>query len=77
MSRSPRSTAPSADRVRRWIADRVSEGCGMVVVTHHVAEVWDLATRVAVLLGGTWACDEAVAGTAEAFVTRYQAMTGA
>jgi hypothetical protein len=36
--------------------------------------VWDVATRVAVMASGRWRCDEAVAGTAEAFIPRYQAL---
>ena len=34
---------------------RLGQGLGLVLVTHHLAEVWDLATRVAVLVGGRWA----------------------
>ena len=30
-------------------------GLGVVLVTHHLTEVWELATRVAVLVDGRWA----------------------
>jgi ABC-type sugar transport system ATPase subunit len=49
----------------------------MVLVTHHLAEVWAVATRVAVMVGGRWRCDEAVTGTAETFLPRYQALADA
>jgi ABC-type sugar transport system ATPase subunit len=49
----------------------------MVLVTHHPAEVWDVATRAAVLVAGRWCSDEPVSGTAEAFTSRYQAMVHA
>ncbi|MGH7511341.1 MAG: D-xylose ABC transporter ATP-binding protein, partial [Gemmatimonadales bacterium] len=68
---------PSAARLRETLQAILASGGAMVVVTHHLAEVWGLATRVAVLLGGRWVCDEPIDGTAEAFVARYQAMTGA
>jgi ABC-type sugar transport system ATPase subunit len=59
------------------LSARRDEGLGQVIVTHHLAEVWDLATRVAVLVDGRWVCDEPRAGPLGAFLTRYREWTGA
>lgn len=67
---------PSAARLTETLRLVLAGGGAMVVVTHHLAEVWELATRVAVLVRGRWACDEPVAGPPEAFISRYQAMAG-
>ena len=48
-----------------------------MLVTHHLAEAWELATRVAVLVAGRWACDEPLAGPLEAFLPRYREWLGA
>jgi heme exporter protein A len=68
---------PSAARLRETLRGILAEGGAMVVVTHHPAEVWDVATRAAVLVAGRWRSDEPVSGTAEAFTSRYQAMVDA
>ncbi len=68
---------PSAGRLRETLAGICADGGALVVVTHHLAEVWDLATRISVLVGGRWMCEEPVAGTAEEFLPRYQAMSDA
>ena len=44
--------AAAADRLRGMLEARRADGLGLVIVTHHLAEVWELATRVAVLVGG-------------------------
>ena len=44
--------AAAADRLRAELRARRAEGLGIVVVTHHLAEVWEVATRVAVLVEG-------------------------
>jgi ABC-type sulfate/molybdate transport systems ATPase subunit len=69
--------AASADRLRATLTARRDEQRGLVVVTHHLAEVWDLATRVAVLVEGRWACDEARVGPLTAFLPRYREWIGA
>lgn len=69
--------ATAADRLRSDLRARLGEGLGMVVVTHHLAEVWDLASRVAVLVGGRWAADEPRAGSLDEFLPRYYGMIGA
>ena len=69
--------AASADRLRTTLASRRDEGRGLVIVTHHLAEVWELATRVAVLVEGRWVCDEPCAGPLTAFLPRYREWIGA
>jgi len=67
----------SADRLRDELRARRAEGLGLVIVTHHLAEVWDLATRVAVLVEGRWVCDEPKVGTLDGFLPRYREWIGA
>jgi heme exporter protein A len=69
--------ASAADRLRSDLRERVSKGLGLVVVTHQLAEVWDLASRVAVLLDGRWAVDEPRTGALESFLPRYGGLIGA
>jgi heme ABC exporter ATP-binding subunit CcmA len=69
--------ATAAARLRSDLQRRLSQGLGVVIVTHHLAEVWELASRVAVLVGGRWAVDEPRAGTLESFLPRYQELIGA
>jgi heme exporter protein A len=69
--------ATAAARLRIDLHRRLKQGLGLVIVTHHLAEVWDLASRVAVLVGGRWAADEQRTGTLEAFLPRYQGLIGA
>jgi heme ABC exporter ATP-binding subunit CcmA len=67
----------SAERLRGELATRLAEGLGMVIVTHRLGEVWGVATRIAVLAEGRWACDEPRSGTLEGFLPRYQGLVGA
>ena len=69
--------AASAERLRGELAARVAEGLGMVIVTHRLGEVWSVATRVAILSEGRWACDEPRAGGLDGFLPRYQGLVGA
>jgi ABC-type multidrug transport system ATPase subunit len=69
--------ATAASRLRSHLQARLAQGLGVVIVTHHLAEVWDLASRVAVLVGGRWAVDEPRAGTLDSFLPRYQALISA
>jgi heme exporter protein A len=69
--------ASSADRLRAELRERRSQGLGIVVVTHHLGEVWDVATRVAVMVEGRWVCDEPVTGPLELFLPRYREWIGA
>lgn len=47
----------AADRVRALLSERRRAGTTILVVTHHLAEVWPLATRALVLQGGRWVHD--------------------
>jgi heme exporter protein A len=69
--------AASADRLRAALAQRRDQGLGLVIVTHHLAEVWELATRVAVLVEGRWVCDQSRSGPLDAFLPRYREWIGA
>ncbi|HEU4698333.1 MAG TPA: heme ABC exporter ATP-binding protein CcmA [Gemmatimonadales bacterium] len=68
--------APAAARFRALLAERVAGGRALVLVTHHLAEAWDLATRVGVLVGGRWAMEAPRPGSLEDFLPRYLALTG-
>jgi heme exporter protein A len=69
--------AASAERLGGELRTRRAEGLGLVIVTHHLAEVWDVATRVAVLVDGRWVCDEPRAGDLDGFLPRYREWIGA
>jgi heme exporter protein A len=69
--------ALASERLRAELGMRLREGVGAVVVTHHLSEIWDLATRVAVLIDGRWAIEEARTGNVDTFLTRYYGMTRA
>ena len=69
--------AIASERLRTELGMRLPQGVGAVVVTHHLSEIWDLATRVAVLIDGRWAIEEARTGSVESFLTRYYGMTRA
>jgi heme ABC exporter ATP-binding subunit CcmA len=69
--------AGSAERLGEELRARRAEGLGLVIVTHHLAEIWDVATRVAVLVEGRWVCDEPKAGPLDAFLPRYREWIGA
>jgi heme ABC exporter ATP-binding subunit CcmA len=73
--------AAAAERLRRLLQERRPARLGTIVVTHQVAEVWDLATRVAALVDGRWSmvADRREAGSSEAwdreadrFLARYR-----
>jgi heme exporter protein A len=69
--------AVASERLRTELGMRMGEGVGAVVVTHHLSEIWDLATRVAVLIDGRWAIEEARTGSVDTFLARYYGMTRA
>lgn len=64
--------APSADRIRAWLASRAAELCSMLLVTHQPAEVWELATHVGVLASGRWAILEPRSAELDPFQLRYR-----
>jgi heme ABC exporter ATP-binding subunit CcmA len=67
--------ATAADQLRAELGARLAAGAGIVMVTHQLTDVWDLAARVAVLAGGRWIVDEPRAGSLETFLPRYQRLT--
>jgi heme ABC exporter ATP-binding subunit CcmA len=67
--------AAAAGQLQGELRARLAAGAGIVMVTHQLTEVWDLAARVAVLSGGRWVADEPRAGSLETFLPRYQRMT--
>jgi len=69
--------AAAADRLRADLRIRLAEGLGVVLVTHHLTEVWELASRVAVLVNGGWAADEPRTGALDTFLPRYYGLIGA
>ena len=69
--------AAAADRLRADLRTRLAEGLGVVLVTHHLTEVWELASRVAVLVNGAWAADEPRTGALDTFLPRYYGLIGA
>ncbi len=64
--------APTAERLRLVLRRRLARGAAAVLATHHLGEIWDLVTRVAVLAGGRWALEEERRGELAAFLPRYQ-----
>ncbi len=64
----------SAGRLRASLARRAGEGRAAVLVTHQLAEAWELATRVAVLSAGRWVLEEPRAGAYAAFAARAEAL---
>ncbi|HEX3236662.1 MAG TPA: heme ABC exporter ATP-binding protein CcmA [Gemmatimonadales bacterium] len=64
--------AGAAARLRAMLRERLTDGLGMVIVTHHLAEVWEIATRVAVMVDGRWVADQPRSGTLEEFLPRYR-----
>ena len=67
----------SAERLRVELRRRLAEGMGLVIVTHHLGEVWEIASRIAVLVEGRWAADEPRSGPLEGFLPRYHGLIGA
>jgi heme exporter protein A len=65
--------AGASARLREMLRERLTEGLCMVIVTHHLAEVWEIATRVAVMVDGRWVADQPRTGSLEAFLPRYRA----
>lgn len=47
--------ASAAARLRLLLERLLAEGRGVVVVTHHLGEVWEVVTRVGLLVRGRWA----------------------
>jgi heme exporter protein A len=69
--------APAAEQLRGLLRERAAVGRAMIVVTHHLAETWELASRVAVLAGGRWALEGPREADLAAFLPRYHEAIGA
>lgn len=64
--------AVAGDRLRELLRVHCTAGRGMVIVTHHAAEAWELATRVSVLRDGRWAFESARPTDLAEFNRTYQ-----
>ncbi len=64
--------AAAAQRLRHDLRSRLAGDAGLVLVTHQLADAWELASRVAVLIQGQWAADEPRAGSLDSFLLRYR-----
>ena len=69
--------AASSDRLRAVLRDQARAGRALILVTHQLAEAWDLASHVAVLAGGRLAIHEPRPADADAFERRYREVAGA
>jgi len=69
--------APAAERLRELLAERLAVGLALVLVTHHLDEAWQLASRVAVLASGRWVLEEPRVGELAGFLPRYHALVHA
>jgi len=63
--------AVAGDRLRQLLGEHCTSERAMVIVTHHAAEAWDLANRVAVLVGGRWGYQAERPSDQAAFHLRY------
>lgn len=67
----------SSGVVKRVLAERRAAGCALVVVTHHLADVADVATTVGFLNAGRLLAVEPAAGrSATALTARYRELAG-
>jgi heme ABC exporter ATP-binding subunit CcmA len=64
--------ATAAQRLRDDLRFRLSRDAGLVLVTHQLADAWELASRVAVLIQGQWVADEPRSGSVDNFLLRYR-----
>jgi heme exporter protein A len=64
--------AAAGERLRATLQSHLLRGHGLVLVTHNLADSWELATRLAVLNRGRWQVDEPRSGSLETFLPRYQ-----
>ncbi len=64
--------APAAERFRSLLRGHRDQGGAVVLVTHQVAEAWDLVTAVGVLAGGRWLSRQDRPSDLPAFLAHYQ-----
>ena len=67
--------ASAGERLRQQLAGLATPERGIVIVTHHASEAWELATRVAILVGGRWVLDQARPTDLGEFHRLYQERT--
>jgi heme exporter protein A len=67
--------AHSADRFRSFLREQQEAKRAILLVTHQLGEVWDVASQVSVLVGGRWALQENRPEDLAAFETRYREAT--
>ena len=63
--------AVAGDRLRALLATHAIGQRAMVIVTHHASEAWDLATRVGVMVRGSWVLEGPRPGDLNDFQHRY------
>jgi heme ABC exporter ATP-binding subunit CcmA len=64
--------ATAAQRLRDDLRSRLAGDAGLVLVTHQLADAWELASRVAVLIRGQWVAHEPRTGSLDSFLLRYR-----
>jgi len=67
---------PSTARVLEVLRGQLAAGRALVLVTHNLAEVWPLATRISVLVRGRWVIDEPRSSDREGFMERLHEALG-
>ena len=68
--------AAAAARFGALLAVERAAGLALVVVTHQLAEVWGVVTRVGALVGGRWALEQPKPPALEPFLARYAEAAG-
>jgi heme exporter protein A len=63
---------PASQRLDAQLRRLTATGTTLVIVTHHAAEAWEMATRVGVLRHGRWVYDAERAGELHTFQREYQ-----
>jgi heme exporter protein A len=67
---------PSTVRVLEVLRAQLAAGRALVLVTHNLAEVWALATRISVLVQGRWVIDEPRPADRDPFLDRLHEALG-
>ena len=63
---------PASQRLDAQLRRLTATGTTLVIVTHHAAEAWEMATRVGVLRHGRWVYDAERAGELHTCQREYQ-----
>jgi heme exporter protein A len=67
---------PSTVRVLEVLRAQLAAGRALILVTHNLAEVWSLATRISVLVRGVWVIDESRPADRDGFMDRLHEALG-